>query len=467
MRKKEKKKRKKGFLSRAFEVLLTVVLLCGAGVAVYFMVTDSEGTLALIDQVISLKEEEKGEEGEKKAKNEKKEPSKKSNASEASKKAAETEEKGESISAATPPPVPQETSNASSQILEIALSMYKNMEYKSALGELNRLVPGTLSTRDSERANQLKTWSAAFREIVADTQPLELADAKNIVVLHLANGRKLEGRVLKEKGGFIHLRKNHGITGVIPADEVEKVEEIPRAELLKRREDAYRKLAGDPKAWNPVRIFELVEHCIREGLGNKVTGLLEHGMRMDAHFPVTVYNEKAKRVYVLYLWYKGKKKTKLAVKELERWIDTVPRSHFTAKAREAEMITVERIKRRPTPKPKTPPTPKASPPPARPPRSPLEAPAPQPSPTGMPPDNDLMKAADAVFRKAKHHEEKSFPGKPNADRENRLAIQAFERAIELYEEAQRKFPERAAFIEDRLEEIFASLFWCKKRQTLD
>jgi hypothetical protein len=85
----------------------------------------------------------------------------------------------------------------------------------------------------------------------------------------------------------------------------------------------------------------------------------------------------------------------------------------------------------------------------------------------IPEGSDILDTAKRALEKARDHEENSFPGKPEADRENRLAIEAYERAIALYEEAQRQHPEKAAEIEQILESMYASLFWCKKRQTLD
>ncbi len=46
------------------------------------------------------------------------------------------------------------------------------------------------------------------------------------------------------------------------------------------------------------------------------------------------------------------------------------------------------------------------------------------------------------------------------------AIEYFEKALDLYEKAQKQVPERAEEIEDILSDIQQSLFWCKKRQTL-
>jgi tetratricopeptide (TPR) repeat protein len=463
-------KRKRSWV---FDVLLTVVLLVGAGVGAYFMLTDADGVIALFEKMIGKEPTEEAAE-EASPKPIKPDREKKKPVEDVKKADPGPEETTEPISAADPATrTPVSTTAVSAALLDEARSHYRNMAYELALDSLDRLVTGSLSQIDRGEAARLRDRASAFREIVAGIEPLELADAKNIVILHLSNGRKVEGRIFDQKGGFYYLEKNHGIKWPVRSEDVVDVEKVPRSKILKRREAAFRKALQKVTPLTAVRSFELAEHCIREGLNGKVTGLLEQGMALDAQFPVTVYNEKAKRIYRLFLWYKGKKKEKQAKKVLKKLVEGYPKSFYTRKAQEDEKTAPPRAKPPRSPKAPRPPKPapeeKPEPPPA-PPRSPLEGtPEPRPRPPVEPstPDDELWDRAEATLRKARRHEERSMPGKPNADEENRLAIAAFEKAIGLYERLQKKYPEKAAEIEELLSDMYASLFWCKKRQTLD
>jgi hypothetical protein len=445
-----KPKKKRSWL---FDTLLTVVLLSGAGIAAYFMLTDPDGVMDFFMGLVGQQTEGEGEpkETETDAKTPKDKPPKKKKKHDQGREKVEkpVEDKGEPISANPPPRVPTSTSAQSLALLEEARDSYRHMDYTGALGALDRMIPGTLAEREEREARRLEERSRVFKEIVADTKPLELADAKGICVLHLENGRKLEGRVIKQEGGFIYLQKNHGIKYPARAEDVDRIEKIPRSIVLKHRAAEYETIRGKKNPLTAVGVFELVEHCIREGLRDKVTGLLEKGLSLDGQFPVTVYNEKAKRVYRLFIWYKGKKKEKLATKTLKELKKSFPDSYYTTTAQEDEKAAPPRVKppsKREPPEPD--PGPEPEPEPRNPlPRSPLEG-TPEPPPRPKPPvsTDSLLKTAEAAYRKA---------------------ITAFEEAIALYEEAQRKYPDRAAEFEDILQDMFASLFWCKKRQTLD
>ena len=371
-----------------FDALLTVVLLVGAGAVAYFMLTDPDGVIALFEEAIGKKPAEEATE-EKNAGTKKPERGKKP-AGEVRKADPGPEETSEPIVSTAPPTrFPTSTTAESWAILEEARTLYRNAAYEPALDSLDRLVSGTLSPEDRREAARLRERASYFQEIVSGIEPLELADAKDIVVLHLSNGRKVEGRIFDRKGGFYYLEKNHGIKWPVRSEDVVDIEKIPRSRILRRREAAFRKQLVKVSPVTAVRTFELAEHCIREGLKGKVTGLLEKGFALDPQFPVTVYNEKAKRIYRLFLWYKGKKKTRQAGKVLKKLVEAFPKSFYTRKAQEDEKVSPPRVKPPRSPKPSRPPRPapeeKPEPPPPHPPRPRGGPPHPPPPPPRAPP----------------------------------------------------------------------------------
>ncbi len=451
--------------SKALEVLISVVLIGGALGAAYFMVTSPDDFLSIVDSAFSLfrseTTEEKGKKKDGETENEK--------AAEASRgdRPGETEpDPGEDVASRAPLPAPTSTTTPRAlRLLEKAQSLYASMDYSGAAKALASLSPGELSDEDGREVRSLREKAKAFADIVEGIEPLELADGRDVVVLHLANGGEVKGRILKEEGGYIQLQLNHGIRHRFSAGEVDRIESLSRAEILRRREEAYEAQKRKAGTLTPVMLFTLAEYCIRQGLFHKVTPLLEQGMAADPLFPETVYNEKAKRVYALFLWYKGKRKETLAAKTLEELLETFPHSFYTKKAQEDEKIKPSRTT---PPRPASVEGPSKEPPPHASPGDTQPEPGSGEEPTRveLPEDADLIEAAEQALAEAREHEANSFPGKPDADRENLLAIQGLEKAIRLYEEAQRTYPSRASEFEEILQSMYASLFWCKKRQTL-
>lgn len=477
-------KKKKSAFRRAFNLLFTLCLVAGAGAAAYFMVAEPDRVNELLARVLprdtAPEERPPAKDGRAEKRPPAEGPGKKAPSDPAGVQADPSAAGPAADPAGDPPrdiasgprtPAGPESSTAA-RALEKARASYRIMDFDRTLEELERIPPGALDTDDAILANRLERWSRDFLGIVAGVEPLELADAAGIVVLHLKNGRKVEGRILKQEGGILHLQKNHGIKWPVRLEEVGRIEKVPQEDVLAARGEEFRKVLKSSGALTALRAFELVEYCIREGLRDQVTPLLEKGMELDPQFPLTVYNEKAKRVYRLFLWYKGKKKDTLSKKHLEVLEREFPKSYFTARAHEDEQLAAPKPRPVARPEPDDPePAPEPKPAPAMP-KSPLEGfpeePAPEPEPEPpVPAGKSLMDLADQAYRRARVHEENSFPGKPNADEENRKAIETYEKAIALYERAQEKHPDQAAFIEGRLEEMYASLFWCKKRQTLD
>ncbi len=374
------------------------------------------------------------------------------------------------------PPTPADSAMLEG-MYKSALASFELLEYDKTLRVLSDLLAGPVPADLRQRASKLDREARVFMSAVEGIIPLELSDFRNVVEIRLVNGNSVVGRILAETGAKVVVQEDYGIKAAFRREEIDRIDPIGADRLRKMKEaelDRFRK-SPDVSRDDAISLYLLAEFCLRHGLREKVNDFLGKGFLKDSMFQELVYNEKCKRIYKQYLYYRGKKIEALAKKALDEMSARFPDSYFRKQAgkdeQEASVMAAPRKDPGSKPVPKPAPVPKPDPVPEPAPETgeedPFgggedepEAPAPKPPASGK---GGLIDAARKLIADAKRSEEASFPGKPDADAHLAKAVAAYEKAAAALEKALESNPEHGEWIESQLEEIQSALYWCRKR----
>jgi tetratricopeptide (TPR) repeat protein len=363
------------------------------------------------------------------------------------------------------------------RLYDEALACYERLEYGTACRLLSDLLGGPGPAGLKSRARDLLARNRAFADILLGIEPWKLSNHRDIVIVHLVGGGRQRGRIRRKTTEKIYIEADQGIKAAFRKDEIDRIEKVSPEVDRKAKEklfDGFEKKARQKAGDDVVLYFLLAEFCIEQGLPEMVNRLLEKGLSKDKLFPQLVYNEKARRVYAYYLFFKSRKLEKMAQRRFEELEKSFPKSFWLKKANKDQKGPEPRPAPKPdlfgeNPRPEPDPRPEPKPGP-RPDPQPKPRPDPRPEPRPKPQpkrgSSDILDSVQKWIRQARSHEEKSMPGRPNAEAELKKAIYAYQKAVEMLEKAEKAHPERGDWIELRFEEVLSALYWCRKRQKL-
>lgn len=359
-------------------------------------------------------------------------------------------------------------------VLSQARANFDALQYEQARYLLADILGAPAPKDLKEKAEELDSLSRTFGEIVEGIRPQALSDSRDIVIVHLTNGGKRRGRVLRRTAEKVYLVENNGIKAIFKNDEIDRLEPLTPEQDRKAKEaqfETFRTAQKGKAESSALLFFILARYCVEHGLTHRVNQLLTQGLETDKDFPWVVYNEKAKKYYHRYMFFRGRKFPKSAAKALKVLLDRFPKSFFADEARKDEAKAGRPVpKPEPKPEPRPGPRPKVRPEPKPEPAEepdPWEEEEPEPEPApGPAPKGKLLNQANQLMARARVHDQKSFPGRPNADAELVKAIAAYSKAMEVLEEALKEHPENERWIESKLEQVQSALYWCRKRQKI-
>ncbi len=452
-----------------------VLLAATGGAAVYLLAGPGDSLRSLLDGIIPA-EKTPASDGSAPAQKGRVGADRKSAGSEGASSGPAAGTRPADIAAAPPakPVQPPADTAAFEAVLEKARACCVALEYEEALRLIEDLLSGPLPKDLRSKAERIERASGVFLSVLAGISPLELSDYRDLVEVRLTNGNSVVGRILSDSPSKVVVMQDYGIKANLSRDEIDRINPLPPEKMKKIKEAEYEKFRMNPDAvrGDAVSCFLLAEFCVRNGLRDKVNALLEKGLDADGMFQTIVYNEKAKRIYRQYLYFKGKKMDSMSRRAFDSIREKFPESVFArqAKADEQEATVMAQPRKTPAEAPANP-AGSDSKTPARPPETSeddwgddsgddSEKPAPKPPPDSR---GGLIEQAKKLMREARAREEASEPGRPDADAELAKAIAVYEKAAETLEKALKTNPEHAGWIESQLEEVQSSIYWCRKR----
>lgn len=351
------------------------------------------------------------------------------------------------------PPVPVRpppADDAAVADLRAALDLYQKAKYHEADALFTKVLAGPSAGELQRQAEPSATRCRTFLAVLQELPPGQGLDYSDLSLVVLQSGSRIEARVIRETPDEVTLRKPNGAEALVPRSRIREITALSAAEVQARLEAEYAALVQRNAPPTALGHFDAAAFCWQAGLPGHVTAELERALDLDPDLPRAISEEMAKRLYQAFLWFDARGSRDEAKKALDQLVTRYGSSSLAVTARhDAAEIEKERAvvqappPRHHDPEPGPDPGPgggngKTDPPDPGP--GPDEtgpgASGDGPKPAGLSPEAAAALArANKLYDEGMQHFDASAPGSPHPREENQLAYQAFNKALQAYEEA--------------------------------